>query len=478
MANTFTLLQKLDAVMSELCSLLKAEGSYMKSLPKLSLLAFVCFCPDSESSAGANGYSGHVGRRANITKDAASKCVCMLRSTSNNVLLQYRAADREEVFESTVRLLLMPEFCVPYAFHLLVMRPETPSTDEKRSEDDEARYRLLSKRLKWLYDPLVLTLGEGADNISFLLRQAEILGTKYTPVPIEMDMDESMLCSKLRVVSLAAREVLLRLVKKDVNLTTYPGSIQIPGSYFALKNKKSKSNPTTIGEKIARKSILSPERSGKRFSNLSESDRKSVHFEKDDQGEILSFASSEDSTAIVLKRSKRNKPDDFHINLSPIAQSASPESSAFSGSHHSSQSRRNNQTPSAPGNTSVSSNPHSQDESIIHSPPSATVMKRGETLKSFPNEAIEESRKKKVHVVKTDKENVNNVDLEIVSSKRNTSHKNSLKIPPVKVDESSKYKTSTAASSARNKRSRSSASSMESPAIVSLFSPRKTRRSK
>lgn len=377
-----------DAAMTELCSLLKAEGPYMKSLPKLSLLALVCLCPDSESHVGtvANGFAAHVGRKSTFTKEAALKCVNMLRSTSNNVLLQYRAADKENIFESKVKMMLMPEFCVPYAFHLLVMRPETPATYDKISDDnEEAKHKMLQKRLKWLYDPLVLSLGDGADNISFLLRQAELLGTKYNPLTTRSECDSDTLSAKLKVISSSARDILLKLVKKDVNLTTYPGSIQIPGSYFALATARS---PTSLLDSTgSTKPILSPPRIDENNVDFVDSGKKSVHFQEVDDDEV-SFASSTEKNHSRSKRSRRNNPDDFNINLSPIAQSDSPASSARSGSQFSHRSKRSRSS-RTPDVKSMSS----KDESIVDSPIVISRRKSRDDAKAVSDDKFAQRRK-------------------------------------------------------------------------------------
>ena len=83
---------------------------------------------------------------------------------------------------------------------LLAFRRETPSAggasyakstgltqsskDDENYEVDEGQHRVLKKRLKWLFDPLVSSLGDTADNISFLLRMTEVMGKYYQPVGI------------------------------------------------------------------------------------------------------------------------------------------------------------------------------------------------------------------------------------------------------------------------------------------------------
>ena len=93
----------------------------------------------------------------------------------------------------------MPEYALPYALYLLSFRKESPiaggtnadpvlnGEDETDGDTDvateEARRKMLGKRLKCLFEPLVQSLGESADNISFLLRMTDVFGnSKWQPV--------------------------------------------------------------------------------------------------------------------------------------------------------------------------------------------------------------------------------------------------------------------------------------------------------
>eukprot|EP00985_Skeletonema_marinoi_P018887 scaffold10684_cov58-Skeletonema_marinoi.AAC.1 len=75
----------------------------------------------------------------------------------------------------------MPEYCVPYALHLLAFRHETASAAgtlageddsdaemeaDELAQSEEASEKRLKKRLKFLFDPLIQSLGERADNVS------------------------------------------------------------------------------------------------------------------------------------------------------------------------------------------------------------------------------------------------------------------------------------------------------------------------
>ena len=280
-----------EGIMEELSMMLTGTGAYRQSIsigsamaPCLRFVAMVTLCTDADHGAGhsgANANAANVGKRALTVKNAAMQCISSLRKTCDATLTRCRAlgAAAEHRFESQFKMMIMPEYSVPYALHLLAFRRETPSAggstgsgltqrigtqhDEEeeayKSVDEENQHKVLRKRLKWLFEPLVHSLGDGADNISFLLRMVDLLGNHYQPKSIvagsrvaSSPMSPNSLLSednndrgedpslksatlsaaKLKTICVAAREVLLSFVKKDVNLTTYPGAIQLPGALF------------------------------------------------------------------------------------------------------------------------------------------------------------------------------------------------------------------------------------------------------
>ena len=275
-----------EAAMEELSNLLKGHGVYTtEKAPSLRFLALVALCCDGDRDHDAsNASSANVGKAASIVKDAANHCIINMRKYADKCYTFCSANGQQETYEKKMKYQLMPEYVVPYVFHLLSHRRETPGegglataeADLSDSEDDEAggvsgltdesQQRILRKRLKVVFDPLVQSLGDGADNISFLLRMTDIL-SKHTPVDVsttfasessprisvgstgsKVSKAESkvgskravMLQAKLKTVCAAAREVLLSFVKKDVNLTTYPGVIVIPPSLFRKSETVSK----------------------------------------------------------------------------------------------------------------------------------------------------------------------------------------------------------------------------------------------
>jgi hypothetical protein len=126
------------------------------------------------------------------------------------------------------------------------------------------------KRLKTFFEPLVSSLGDSADNISFLLSMTSLV-RNYSAIDVSegsmvtdsLRLDSSvgsrkdserrvaashrpkLLERSITLLSETAREVLISLVKKDVNLSTYPGSIVMPAKLFKLLQKQPKRKPAT-----------------------------------------------------------------------------------------------------------------------------------------------------------------------------------------------------------------------------------------
>jgi hypothetical protein len=284
-----------EKIMAELGLMLTGAGPYSFGGPpqpaNLRFVAMVVFCVDGESHAIANGNAANVGKACHAIKAAAKMCVVALRQTTEATLHRCRAVGQQaEInFDRVLKKKIMPEYCVPYAIHLLSLRQETPSAggivvgisgssqliqadlsdDDIDPNDDSAHQKMLRKRLKWLFEPLVLSLGDGADNITFLLRMTEIIGNQFQPRdshisstyseisstgsvdsdthhPVSSAFEQktaALLMAKMKTVCAAAREVLLSFVKKDINLAPYPGQIEVPISIFQkVKRPLSRNN--------------------------------------------------------------------------------------------------------------------------------------------------------------------------------------------------------------------------------------------
>ena len=336
------LIYSLEAVKDELSLMLRGEGRYRHgsaaSAPSLRFLAFISLCPDNNYNMSESN-----DITANITKAAARQCVSSLRRACEAASLQCRAISRaaEQNFEKKLKMMLMPEYSVPYAFHLLALRPETPydgigvlsSTRREPLEReetgfiaDEGDYEALKKRLKWLFQPLVMTLGNSPENITFLLRQTEILGHKYRPIDVmntstEAIEDDGIFLAKLKVVCSLARQVLLQFVKKDIKLSRYPGVIQIPSTLFT-RVEKLHSKIEVLNIPV----VSQPERIG----NEDNSDESNSPYSTMDQTVDTKSPSSKMSNGASPDSSDsdgRDQENALSINLSPIPQSRSPMSS-------------------------------------------------------------------------------------------------------------------------------------------------------
>jgi len=248
------------SVMEELGLMLTGHEKYSTKLgmgtmaPRLRFVAMSVFCIDGShgSHSRGNGNAANIGKSVRNQKGNINGCIEYLRKVYESSSAQYRAQgpQAEKQFETFTKLTIMPEYAVPYAYHLLTYRHETPSNtaggkanDDEEFEIDEGGQKVLKKRLKALYDPLVLQLGVSADNISFLLRMAEMLAKSFQPIgssSVGSGNDNGKKeREKLTNICATAREVLLSYVKTDVNLDTHPGAIHMPGNLFRrLENRK------------------------------------------------------------------------------------------------------------------------------------------------------------------------------------------------------------------------------------------------
>jgi hypothetical protein len=334
--------------MNELSMMLVGEGKYRQGthgfLPSLRFLACITLCPDDDHHNSSNS-AAKVGRRCAAAKGAALQCISSLRRTSEDTLLQCRAISKkaEKNFENNLKMKLMPEFAVPYAFHLLSFLPETPCgghtrrrssrQDDDEDDDDlkeEISHKLLRKRLRWLLEPLVQSLGDGADNISFLLRLTELLGQRYRPIDVKQEESDSLLSpfsdisfgekenkendelsqAKLKVICTEAREMLLKFVKKDNNLDAYPGIIQIPSFLYARSNQAK--SPAQLSKVKKRSMPVDEISTAEKSTTPGSSKKRKVESKLEDLYSEKELETQAENTSLS-------------INLSPIPQSRSPQ---------------------------------------------------------------------------------------------------------------------------------------------------------
>jgi len=106
-----------------------------------------------------------------------------MRVTCDTCMLQCKSRGTvgENMYEMKYKPLLMPEFSLSFAIHLLALRKETPKSKKASNDKGEidGAYKMLYKRLKWLLEPLVSSVGDHAGNISFLMKITEQLGSSF-----------------------------------------------------------------------------------------------------------------------------------------------------------------------------------------------------------------------------------------------------------------------------------------------------------
>lgn len=355
------------SIIEELTQFLQGQGPYGLSAfsrppkpPSLRFLSYLVLCTDGDHHADhdvANGSAANVGKVLVGAKSAAEFSVISLRKVSDITLQKCKMMGKEAVekYEKVFQVQLMPEYAAIFSFYLLAQRPETPveeidedmEGDDKEGLDDslvkvdsETKYRILRKRLRSIFEPLVQTLGDTADNISFLIRMAELVGKNFRPIDLlgiggGNENRELLLESKLKAVSLTARDLLLSFVKKDVNLSSYPGVIRVPPQLFAAKVSTEtaihKRRSTSVFKKVDKRA------SNQTIQGTPSSIRLAVHKTPTTENRLADYfiaASPKASTQksrvhfspdVDVNSSKKRKTGVFG-GMSPIVKSASPRS--------------------------------------------------------------------------------------------------------------------------------------------------------
>jgi hypothetical protein len=366
-----------ESVVNELSLMLTGGGVFgmdkskrEPQAPSLRFVAYATLCVDADSShdsSAANAFAANLGKSG--IKAAALQCVTNLRTVCDGMYTHCRATGKEQFFETFHKMRLMPEYVVPFVFHLLAMRRETPGgvlassqPDDSSSEsespvklrvDEDIKQRILAKRLKVLLDPLVRSLGDGADNISFLYRMSELLGNKYAAVPLDTagkSRAAAALKVKLGKISGTAGDILKSFIKKDVNLEHYPGTVNVPPSLFVRSFAKKKpssraskkstqalSENTPVHATAKTKQTLqaalmkSPQTSSStaKPSSLSKKKRSSNTPTASPKPSGVHFSPDLEMRNTRTSRSK-NQAKGFGDNLSPIHPRRSPFASALS----------------------------------------------------------------------------------------------------------------------------------------------------
>ena len=197
--------------------------------------------------------------------------------------------------------------------------------------------------------------------ISFLLRMVELIG-KFIPSDVmkntakfssleaslddndddseaENDTEEKEAAARMKIICQFAREVLLSHVKKDVNLTVYPGGIQLPAQLYTRDPSSPANAPIRYesDDSFERPTNKRPKKSISHYVNNkkdldSDDEKKSIgensvdeESVKEQAGEDIDYG--DDGAADVFSPTASSDSEKFDKGLgdiSPIAKDVSP----------------------------------------------------------------------------------------------------------------------------------------------------------
>lgn len=89
----------------------------------------------------ANGFASNVSSLCTAAKETVLQCIVALRRTCHIVEAQCAALGAQGVanFEKRLKMKIMPEFALPFAFHLLSHRSETPTMYSTSDADEDVK---------------------------------------------------------------------------------------------------------------------------------------------------------------------------------------------------------------------------------------------------------------------------------------------------------------------------------------------------
>jgi uncharacterized membrane protein YgcG len=133
----------------------------------------------------------------------------------------------------------MPECILPYALHLLSHHPDFPTSTTVDGEGDQRRMDDLIRSVKMIVNVLRNSLRAGADNLSFLLKQVDMITQNY-----EDALDSENI--GLSFVTRIAQKVLKSRIKTAENVQPYPGDVLLPQDLFALRPEHDDSHKSFV----------------------------------------------------------------------------------------------------------------------------------------------------------------------------------------------------------------------------------------
>ena len=179
--------------------------------------------------------------------------------------------------------------------------------------------------------------------ISFLMRMIDLIG-KHPPINVlktsasgmsslEMslneddddmdfnDMSEKEVMPRMKIICQFAREVLLSHVKKDVNLTVYPGSIQFPGDLYSRRRPSSTSPVNTYAyksEESDESSLKKAKKPKKSISHYVKKSQDEVPLSDSDQSDDEDKLHGEEKTPEKQKDSPSDDTYEHSPSFSPV----------------------------------------------------------------------------------------------------------------------------------------------------------------
>ena len=149
-----------------------------------------------------------------------------LRSTHESLCGSAIATDSDEL--RAMAEMHMPEGILPHALHLLSYHPEFPESSTMENELDKKRCRNIVKNLRMIHNVLMSTLPEGTNNLSFLLKQVNMIDQHYEDAT---DADNI----GLNFVTRLCAKLLSEKIKTAENVAAYPGDVHLPSELFSLR---------------------------------------------------------------------------------------------------------------------------------------------------------------------------------------------------------------------------------------------------
>lgn len=133
------------------------------------------------------------------------------------------------------------------------------------------------------------------------------------------DVDEKEAMARMKIICQFAREVLLSHVKKDVNLTVYPGSIQFPGELYT---RALSSSPLHVYDDDESPKKRKPKKSISHYVQKNNTSAAGDKLDEDDESEFDEKATDDKSDG-----SSEQEKDDLSGGIHDRSQATSPAGS-------------------------------------------------------------------------------------------------------------------------------------------------------